>query len=528
MNRLAGRILAAMVAASVCPWGTPAQIGSEKSIARHLRDGEEVEIGLDALLRHGETLFSAMWTVQEGAGRPLSKGTGAPLSDPSSPLKFPRNFNRISAPDANSCLGCHAVPRVGGGGDIVANVFVLGQRFDFATFDSADGIATKGARDETGRLVSQQTIANERATVGMFGAGYIEMLAREMTADLQSIRDSLTPGQAGELVTKGVRFGVLRRSPDGRWDTSQVEGLPAVSLSSAGAAGPPDLIVRPWHQAGRVASLREFSNNAFNHHHGIQSTERFGHGTDPDGDGFRDEMTAADVTAVSVFQATLAAPGQVIPGDRAVEAAIQAGEQRFSSIGCASCHRLTLPLSAKGRVYTEPGPYNPPGNLRAGDAPALSIDLSDERLPQPRLKPDPDGVIHVPAFTDLKLHDICSAPDDPNVEPLDMQHGPGSELFFGGNTRFLTKRLWGAASEPPYFHHGRYTTLREAVLAHAGEALASRQAFQALPATEQDAMIEFLKSLRVLQPGTRSLVVDDHGRPRPEQRAIPARFSGHQ
>jgi hypothetical protein len=38
-----------------------------------------------------------------------------------------------------------------------------------------------------------------------------------------------------------------------------------------------------------VVSLRQFSNNAFNHHHGIQSTERLGAGTDPDGDGFVNE-----------------------------------------------------------------------------------------------------------------------------------------------------------------------------------------------------------------------------------------------
>ena len=31
-----------------------------------------------------------------------------------------------------------------------------------------------------------------------------------------------------------------------------------------------------WETTGRVASLREFTNNAFNHHHGIQSQERFG------------------------------------------------------------------------------------------------------------------------------------------------------------------------------------------------------------------------------------------------------------
>ena len=78
---------------------------------------------------------------------------------------------------------------------------------------------------------------------------------------------------------------------------------------------PPTLIIRPWHQASNVVSLREFTNTAFNQHHGIQSTERFGVDTDPDGDGFINEMTRADVTAVSVWQATLPVPGRVIPRD---------------------------------------------------------------------------------------------------------------------------------------------------------------------------------------------------------------------
>lgn len=292
----------AAVIASLWPSAAAAQIGSEKAIARHLRDGEEFDISLPALLKHGEDLFRAAWTVQEGGGRPLTKGTGAVLSDPASPLRFPRNFNRISAPDANSCSGCHAQPRVGVGGDIVANVFVLGQRFDFVTFDAGDAIATRGSRDELGRLVTEQSIADERATLGMFGSGFIEMLARQMTAELQAIRDSTLPGGSRRLITKDVSFGVISRFPDGRWDTSRVEGIPAASLVPSGSTSPPSLIIRPFHQAGRVVSLREFSNNAFNHHHGIQSTERFGIGTDPDGDGIPNEMTRADVTAVSIFQ----------------------------------------------------------------------------------------------------------------------------------------------------------------------------------------------------------------------------------
>ena len=74
--------------------------------------------------------------------------------------------------------------------------------------------------------------------------------------------------------------------------------------------------------------------------------------------------------------------------------------------------------------------------------------------------------------------------------------------------------MWGAANEPPYFHHGLFTTMRQAVLAHAGEALNERQAFQRLEAPEQDALVEFLKSLQVLPPGTKGLVVDEHHQPK--------------
>ena len=94
-------------------------------------------------------------------GRPLTKGTGAPLVDQSSPLLFPRNFNRVSAPDANSCAGCHNMPFSGGGADIAGSVFVLAQRFDFATFDHADGQPTRGAVDELGRPVTLEVHVSE-------------------------------------------------------------------------------------------------------------------------------------------------------------------------------------------------------------------------------------------------------------------------------------------------------------------------------------------------------------------------------
>jgi Di-haem oxidoreductase, putative peroxidase len=494
-------------------------IGRELAVPRHLQDGEEFALSARALVEHGRRLFTAVWTIQEGGGRPLTKGTGDPLDDATSPLVFPRNFNRISAPDANSCAGCHNLPFgiPGGGGDIVANVFVLGQRFDFATFDSSDVTPTRGEMNEAGQLSQLQTIANSRATLGLFGSGYIEMLARQITEDLQSIRNATPPGGFRRLVSKGVSFGTMARTADGRWITSGVQGIAAPSLVTSGAADPPSLIIRPFHQAGNVVSIRQFSNNAFNHHHGIQSTERFGIGTDPDGDGFVNEMTRADVTAVSIFQATMAVPGRVIPNDPDIEAAVLLGEQRFSSIGCAICHLPELPLDRHGWMFSEPNPFNPtsPHNLLIGEAPpTLTVDLSRDDLPSPRLKPR-HGVVMVPAYTDLKLHDITTGlPGDPNIEALDMNQPAGSPAFFAGNRKFLTRKLWGTANEPPFFHHGMFTTLRQAVLAHAGEAAAAGAAFRALPSYEQDCVIEFLKSLQVLPPGTKHLVIDERGDPR--------------
>jgi hypothetical protein len=495
--------------------GSPPDLGREVAVPQHLADGDEYRISLPDLIAHGKSLFSAVWTIQEGGGRPLSKGTGAPLTDMGSPLVFPRSFNRVSGPDANSCAGCHNAPfgMAGGGGDIVTNVFVLGQRFDFATFNPDDPVPTRGATDEGHMLTTLQTIANERATLGMFGSGYIEMLARQMTADLQRIRDATPAGATRLLQSKGVSFGSIIRRADGSWDVSQVEGIPATSLVTSGAAQPPTLIIRPFHQAGRVISLREFSNNAFNHHHGIQSGERFGVGTDPDGDGVSDELTRADVTAVAVFQATLPVPGRVIPRNPAIETAVRIGERRFDSIGCTQCHIPSLPVDAG--IFSEPNPYNDPGNLRPGDAPTLNVDLGDPRLPTPRLPRNRrTGIVDVPAYTDLKLHDITDGPGDPNAEPLDMQKPPGSPGFFAGNRKFLTRKLWGVANEPPYFHHGMFTTMRQAVLAHGGEARTTRESFESLSDYEQNCVIEFLKTLQVLPPGTRELVVDERGHPR--------------
>ena len=83
--------------------------------------------------------------------------------------------------------------------------------------------------------------------------------------------------------------------------------------------------------------------------------------------------------------------------------------------------------------------------------------------------------------------------------------------FLPGTANFSRESCGMPPTSLPYSITEKFTTFREAVLAHAGEALASRMSFIALPPFEQDAVIEFLRSLQVLPAGTHSLVVDETG-----------------
>ena len=171
------------------------------------------------------------------------------------------------------------------------------------------------------------------------------------------------------LLTKGISFGQITAQPDGSTDLSQVEGVDK------------DLIIKPFHQKGVVISLRQFTVNAYNHHHGMQASERFGDGVDFDKDEVADELTRGDITAATLFQASMEIPGQVISRHPVLEQAIRQGEITFQKIGCANCHVPALTLN--NPVYSEPNPFNPPGNVSSG--PSLAVDLTDPRLPGPRL-----------------------------------------------------------------------------------------------------------------------------------------------
>ena len=445
---------------------------AEKAIPQHLDQkafsGDLAGPELDRLIAHGQKLFKARFTIHDGAGRPRATQAIVPTvrRRPARTM-----FSRTAGLDANACTSCHNVPVTGGAGDFTANVFVS-EGFESADFDS---------------LAPQ--FSNERGTNHLFGAGLVELLAREMTADLQdqrrkAVSDARATGRKVriDLNSKDVDFGRLTAHPDGLVDFSEFDGVDT------------DLVIRPFSQKGVFASLRQFTINALNQHHGIQPAERFGvrwTGTaDFDGDGVADEMTAGDISAMVAFQASLPLPVRETPDDPAWLAAAAAGETAFADLGCAACHRTSLPLNSL--VFTDPGPSDTAGTLRPGEVgkPAR-IDLG--QMPwAATLKRDENGAWRVPMFGDLKRHRIADKQVDVLANELLAQRFVDADVF-------MTAELWGVGSTAPYGHRGDLTTLDEIIRAHGGNGRAARDAYVAADEDTRQSIIAFLKTL-VIRP----------------------------
>ena len=138
-------------------------LGEGPMIKNHFDQNKINEYDLDEIIEHGEFLFKVSFNELDGLGRPETSGTTKTRPRRESP----QNFNRISGPDANACVACHNLPRIGGGGDNSNNVFGLASDIDFATLEGS-----VGSEDDSSSVLD---ITNERNTIGVFGSGLVEL-----------------------------------------------------------------------------------------------------------------------------------------------------------------------------------------------------------------------------------------------------------------------------------------------------------------------------------------------------------------
>ncbi len=439
-------------------------LGEGPMIKNHFDQNKINDYDLEEIIEHGEFLFKVSFNELDGLGRPETSGTTKTRPRRESP----QNFNRISGPDANACVACHNLPRIGGGGDNSNNVFGLASDIDFATLEGS-----VGSEDDSSSVLD---ITNERNTIGVFGSGLVELLSREITSDLLNIVEkskklSIEENKVikADLESKGINYGYIEVHPNGFVDRSNVDGIDS------------DLVLRPFIQKGVIGTLRDFSNISMNHHHGMQSEELAGLNSDLDRDGIVNELTEGDITAVTIFQATLDFPDNIFSENEEIKSAQLKGKEIFNNIGCASCHMPTLPL--KSLMFVEPGPLNTEISTTIVESKkTLVVNLEDYVS---KLDKDEDGNYLIPIWSDLKRHDMGSKLD--NERPL--QKGVPTNYW-------LTKKLWGFYSEPPFLHHGRANLLNDVIEMHQGDAKISSDAYFELDSSEQQYLIEFLKSFK--------------------------------
>lgn len=406
-------------------------------------DEADIEAGLwtnDDLFQIGGQLFNFTFTRDQGFG----------ARDLPPMARF--HTGRRGGPDAPRCASCHWRGGPAGGGDGADTAFLDG-----------DG--------------NSQSSALGRNPIALPGAGFVEILATEISADLAAAKKALLEKAAqkgaavqGELTAKGISFGFLTARPDGSVDTGALVGVDA------------DLVVKPFGWKGNVATLRDAVEDALLIHHGMESThlvatapkERIGPfgGADPDGDGVTDEITEGQVTALTLYVAMQETPQTVTPPDSNTALLWAAGRARFDALGCAACHVPALPLQST--TFALPS--------RAGGA-AVRVDLATAAA-APRLAPAAeDGKTRAFLFSDLKRHDLGAGLAEPRAD-----RGVAGAMF-------LTRPLWGVARSGPYMHDGRAATLEEAILAHGGEAQASSDAYAALGDPDRGLVRVYLTSL---------------------------------
>ncbi|HKP61460.1 MAG TPA: di-heme oxidoredictase family protein [Polyangiales bacterium] len=160
------------------------------------------------------------------------------------------------------------------------------------------------------------------------------------------------------------------------------------------------------------------------------------------------EVSARIFGDVVQYSRTLAVPARRSLGDPRV----RQGAELFGTLGCEQCHVATL------RTGKAPGPP----------------ELSDQE-------------IH--PYTDLLLHDMGEGLADQRP------------VFAASGQEWRTPPLWGLGlvekvnGHREFLHDGRARGVQEAVLWHAGEAVAAKRAFMALSRAQRAAVCAFVESL---------------------------------
>lgn len=180
-----------------------------------------------------------------------------------------------------------------------------------------------------------------------------------------------------------------------------------------------------------------------------------------------------DIDHFARFMRALKAPAR--DAKQASSVAAKKGEALFAKIGCDTCHVATLMTAAPGTVMNG-GKFTIP-----------------EALGNKTFHP----------YGDYLMHDIGTG--DGIVMAMEEHYGKrmyqvqwknfSEGAYRSTANRIRTAPLWGVRMQPMLMHDGASMTFRDAIVRHRGEASKVTEKFEKLKRSDQEAIVEFLKSL---------------------------------
>jgi CxxC motif-containing protein (DUF1111 family) len=352
--------------------------------------------------------------------------------------------------NAKSCVACHFQGGTGGGGTNDKNVQafeVMPTRLDGEMHAGVvHAAATRSEFQETAARVKElypivpqavQIIGGCTVTVADFDPVAFASINTPALFGAGEI-DGIS-GWAIRNNKLGQRFGAIGKELSGDFSTTPTGRVRVLPDGRVGKFG--------WK--AQFATLEEFVATACAVELGLSNSIRkqdLPREHRPD-DAAALDMTSRQLDGLVAFCSLLDTPERVLPDDPQQRSQAERGEQLFTEIGCADCHTPDL-----------------------GGVAGLYSDLCLHSLEGP----DSDGYVERP--------EVPLSPDMPQPD------------------EWKTPPLWGVADSAPYLHDGSAATLKDAILAHEGEARQVTKRFrESLARDDQAAVIAFLKTLRAPQ-----------------------------
>ncbi len=226
------------------------------------------------------------------------------------------------------------------------------------------------------------------------------------------------------------------------------------------------------------ASLLSFSGDAYLNEMGITNrlqpdevTNLCNTASEPNDKPGPDGLS--DIDRFARFLRATKAPAR--DASQAATAAAKRGADLFDKIGCATCHVPALTTAAAGT------------KINGG---TFTI-------------PDALGGITFHPYGDFLLHNVGTG--DGIVQSMTEHYGRkvyqitweklSMDGYHSTQNKMRTAPLWGVRLQPRLMHDGASLTFRDAIVRHRGEASEVIERFHKLRKGDQEALIEFLKSL---------------------------------